>query len=252
MRTGGEHARLRRAVGLTTVTGLLVGAAVLHQVGDRASTTPTTASPRPPAPSSPGWSPVRPPRPLPQNGPGVTEPGVLLVAHPTTEGTLDVGEWVVLPRATDRIELAPPQIEAAKSAFTGLAPEISSLRVTVDERPVPAPEGRLTGEAGATTVELRQPARAYVLRYFLHDAVVRSRPESAGRVLAAYAPASQGLPPDLPVAIAAYGGAVRKMWCPLGPTPSEPCSTGRPPVRRVDADLRPDTALVYLKADLEQ
>ncbi len=249
MTSGGEHTRLRRAVGTATVTALLVAAAVLHHVGEPAPTVPTAGPTAEPGPTAPPrtFSPARPPRPLPQEGPGVTEPGVLLVARPTVEGDLDVAEWVVLPDAVTSIELEPPPVEAARSAFNGLVAEISSLQVSVDGRTVPAPEGGLTGR---TTLTLPRPARAYALHYRLQGSVVPSRPPGGGRALAALAPVATSVPADLPVVVAGYGAAVRKIFCPLGPTPSEPCSTGRPPVRLTDVDLRRDTALVFLKIDL--
>lgn len=246
------------------MTGLLVGAAVLQQVADRSPLTPASTPVSTPAstPAGPAtrpgadtdahsapYSPARPPRPLPQAGPGVTEPGVLVVARPTAGGTLDVGEWVVLREPVEALELVPPDVEAARSAFNGLTPALTGLRVTADGRDVPVPPEVV----GPTAIGLDGPVRSYVLRYELAGSTVRSRPESAGRALTAFGPVStgpDGPAGDLPAAVATYGDSVRKLFCPLGPTPAEPCGTGRPPVQVAGVDLTRDTALVFAKIDL--
>ena len=259
-----ERTRLRRAAGAVLVTALLAGAVVLHRVADELPTTPAASDaapghePRTKPRTRPGPRPgtddgvpgERPPAGLPQRGPGVTEPGILLVARPNPDGTLDVGEWVLLPAATTSIGLTPPEIASVRTTFLGLAPYASALRVRSEGRPVPLADDLVDLVDGPTTLPLPASTRSYELRYLLHDAAVASRPTSAGRALAAYAPLSSAVPDDLPVVLAAYGSAVRKLLCPWSADPGARCDVGTPPLRRVDGAVPRQDAVVVMKYDL--
>ncbi len=142
---------VRRAVGAATVAVLLVGAVVVNRVADDLPTTPA-AAPTGPA-SDDGTGPdeepkqvpedVRgepPPAPLPQDGPGVSEAGILLVARPAADDTLDVAEWVLLAAPTRTVGLRPPDLSEAGSGFTDSLPYVCRRsEMTIDGQPVPAP-----------------------------------------------------------------------------------------------------------------
>ena len=248
---------MRRAVGAATVAVLLAGAVVVNRVADDLPTTPAAA---PTGSTSDGGAgpdqepkqvPVDvrgepPPAPLPQDGPGVSEAGILLVARPAGDDTLDVAEWVLLAAPTRTVELSPPDLSEAGSGFVGSVPSVAELEMTIDGQPVPAPDD--VGEAA--TVELAEPTRAYLLRYRLDDVVVRSEPSTSGRALAAFTPLTTSVPDELPVAVATWGEDVRNLACPLSGLPEEPCTAGTPPLLWVNVDLPRAEALVVMQFDL--
>lgn len=245
----------RRAAGAVTVVALLVGAVVVNRVADELPTTPAASTSdsgsRQDEPAKQVPEDVRgepPPAPLPQDGPGVSEAGILLVARPADGTTLDVAEWVLLAAPTRTIELSPPDLSEAGSGFTDAVPSASLLRVDVDDQPVPAPDG----VTDVTTISLDEPTRAYVLRYQLDDAVVRSLPSTSGRALAAFTPLTSSVPDELPVAVATWGDDVRNLACPLAELPEEPCAAGTPPLLRVNVDLPRKGALVVMQFDLRE
>lgn len=245
----------RRAAGAASVAALLLGAVVVNRVADELPATPASASDdgsgrqgevAKQVPQDVRGKP--PPTPLPQDGPGVSEAGILVVARPTDGTTLDVAEWVLLAAPTRTIELSTPDLSEAGSGFTDAVPSASLLTVSVDDQAVPAPGG----VTGVTTVSLDKPTRAYVLRYQLDGAVVRSVPSTSGRALAAFRPLTTSVPDELPVAMATWGDDVRNLACPLAALPAEPCAAGTPPLLRVNVDLPREDALVVMQLDLRE
>ena len=240
---------MRRAAGAATVAALLVGAGVVNRVADdlpAASATDDGTKQDEPKQVPVDVRGEPPPPPLPQDGPGVSEAGILVVARPADDATLDVAEWVLLAAPTRTIELSPPDLSEAGSGFADSVPSASVLEVMIDGQSVPPP-----GEVDdATTISLDQPTRAYVLRYRLDDVVVRSLPSTSGRALAAFAPLTTSVPDELPVAVATWGDDVRNLACPLTATPEEPCAAGTPPLLWVNVDLPREDALVVMQFDL--
>ena len=152
---------LRRAIGLALIVGLLVSAVAFYRAAPtfpRSATGTTSGFPQPttPAPTaltSASLSPTSSPTPtrptntpemkLP-NGPGTTQPGILLMASPLRDGSFDVAEIVLLATSTSSIWVGPPKLTLAGSRFTKAKPVASQVQISADDQPFRVPDGRVS------------------------------------------------------------------------------------------------------------
>ncbi|MBW8172655.1 hypothetical protein K0651_06270 [Ornithinimicrobium sp. Arc0846-15] len=147
---------------------------------------------------------------LPSEGPGVSEPGLLLIAAPLPDGTWDVSEQVMLAKPTTSLTLAPADISRAGSQFGFARPEATSVQVSVGEQPVVIPEARVIEQVSA---DIPSTTR-FEISYRLDGATVTTVPSTARRGIGAIMPVTSGLDPDLPVVVMVVGETVLSLSCP--------------------------------------
>ena len=227
------------------------------------SGSPSSASPDPTGRATPSPSPIRPstsPTPadprshvkprtrdkLPR-GPGTTEPGILLIAGPISDGTFDVSEVAFFPDPVFEVTLRPPKISALGGSFRTSKAVAEQVQVSAGDQPVVVPRGRVSR---ATTLAFADPAERVELRYQLTGVTKRTQPSRANRALAAIGPLIASAPADLPVAIMVTGRSVRNLSCPYVRLSKRACSTGRSPRLRVDRSLPARDATIQVQFDL--
>lgn len=253
---GNGSTRVRRALGVLVPAALCVTAvgfytsapAVLTlRTGSPSPTSPSTvrpsASPTPTS-ASPS-SPASADSTSPPAGPGVTEPGIMLVAQPQSDGTFDVSEMVMLEEPTTELDLRPPRVSRAGDSFADLEPVASQVQVSADGGVVSLPDAEISDR---TRVDVAVTSR-FELRYTLSGVSVRSIPSSAGRALAVLAPLTQ-VDGDLPVSVTVVGDAVRNLQCPRLSDELQACAAGDLPRLTVAEPLPSDDALVLVQLDL--
>jgi hypothetical protein len=267
--TGVGQARvagLRRALGLVLIGGLCAAAVTFYREGPdlprSASEVPSStglatmsasAAPSPPPSPSSTTAPKPPARTtssqakLPK-GPGTTEPGVLLMASPLSNGSFDIAEMVLLPAATSSIRLSPPQLTLAGSRFAKSKPVAYQVQLSAGDQPVIVPGGRVSRGMDITWLE---PTKQIELRYSLKGISLRSIPSRAGRAIAAISPLAAGVPKGLPVVMMVGGSTVLNIQCPVRRHVSEQaCSIGRAPELRVKGTLPWRSAVIVVQFDL--
>jgi hypothetical protein len=241
--------------------GLLISAVAFYRVAaELPRSAPTTAS----GPNSPTVSastshrpsgtvspktaptPTQPNGKLP-NGPGTTEPGILLMASPLRDGSFDIAEIVLLTTPTSSIRLSPPQLTRAGSRFSKAKPIASQVQVSAGSQPVLVPDGRINQR---TDLPLNASTKRVELRYRLSGITVRSMPSRAGRALTAIRPLVAGAPENLPVAMMVSGASVLNIECPVLRLSERACSIGEPPNLRVKRKLPWRNAVIVVQFDL--
>jgi hypothetical protein len=163
--------------------------------------TPTPSEPtatQPPAPAESG------------TGPGVTSPGIRLVATPNTDGTFEVSESVFFRKPRTTVSLAAPSSKSGGPTFVRNAPRADMVQLSAQNQPVLA--GPVNGYA--KPVKLPMATSRIELRYVLAGATVRSMPSVAGRALGLLAPLAAATDRTLPVRIEVGGPSVRNLICP--------------------------------------
>jgi hypothetical protein len=249
-------AGLRRALGLILVAGLCVSSVTFYRDAELPRSAPVTASTPPSATAvrTPSDSPLPQPTPstapaeakLPQ-GPGTTEPGILLMASPLRDGSFDIAEIVLLSAPTLSMRLGPPNLTLAGSRFAQAQPVASQVQISAGTQPVMVPGGRVTRR---TDLALNAPAKQFELRYNLSGVTLRSIPSRAGRALAAISPLVGGVPNGLPVVLMVSGSSVLNIECPVLRLRERACSIGRPPRLRVKPNLPWKSAVIVIQFDL--
>lgn len=182
---------------------------------------------------------------MPTSGPGMTEPGLLLVVSPLPSGALDVVEQVKLPAPTNSITLSPADLSDAGSQFEQAAPVARAVQLEVAGQPVAVPGSSVTDVVSLPV----QSTDTFTLNYQLEGATLRSVPSTARRAIAAVAPLNQGLPADLPVVVVATTG-VLQISCPLMTLSEQSCGVGSPPLIRLGREITVEDALVNFQLDL--
>lgn len=217
------------------------------------ATAPSATAPSATAPSATALStpeePTTASRPgvtLP-DGPGTTEPGILLFASPNLEGNFDVAELVLLTKPVRTLKVRPPDVSAAGGAFAAAKPYVSMLQISVQDQPLVVPDGKVKKPV---SLPLNEPADRFELRYQLGGATVRSVPSTAGRALAAIGPLTYKVPADIPVAVVVTGESVQNLQCPTLVLAEQSCATGALPRLRVNRPLARPEALVVVQFDL--
>jgi hypothetical protein len=257
-------AGVRRALGAVVVAALCVSAVTFYRDAPElprsapanADGPPSLTSPTPtaqaPSASPPTTSPTTTrtttstKAKLP-NGPGTTQPGVLLMASPLPDGSFDVAEIVLLSTPTSSLRVGPPRLAHAGSRFSGAKPVASQVQVSAGDQPVLVPGGRVKQRLD---LALSAPAKRIELRYQLSGITVRSVPSRAGRALTAISPLVEGVPKSFPVAMLVSGSTVLNIECPILRLREQACSTGRPPNLRVGHKLPWSGAVIVVQFDL--
>jgi hypothetical protein len=260
------HARvagLRRALGLVLIGGLCAAAVTFYREGpdlprsasEVPSGTGSATMSAPPSPSSSVSSTTAPEPParttssqakLPK-GPGTTEPGVLLMASPLSNGSFDIAEMVLLPAATSSIRLSPPRLTLAGSRFAKSKPVAYQVQFSAGDQPVIVPGGRVSRGVDISWLE---PAKRIELRYNLKGISLRSIPSRAGRAIAAISPLAAAVPKGLPVVMMVGGSTVLNIQCPVRRVSEQACSIGRAPELRVKGTLPWRSAVIVVQFDL--
>jgi hypothetical protein len=236
-------ARRRRRAPLLVLAGGLVGlvaaaAAAVAVTGP--DDDPGTAAPRPPASAGPSAEPSPSgaaadpalPAPLtpatgtaPTSGPGVTEPGTLLVVRVADDQTLHVTEQAVLDGpATRQVPLRLPGVQRLGGDIAELAPRVTDLRAALDGTPVAV---RAAGP-GSWFVPVGREATRVAVSYVVTGAVLPSRPSETGRALGLVSPLlGAGLAgADLPLVVRTTGTQVVGSSCPDAPAALQLCGVG--------------------------
>lgn len=161
-----------------------------------------------PAPSTP--TPTQRPTARTATGPGITSPGIRLVAMPNTDGTFEVSESVFFRSPRSTVNLAAPSSKWGGPTFVRKAPRADMVQLSAQDQPV------LAGAVSvyAKPVKLRMATNKIELRYVLAGATVRSIPSVAGRALGLLAPLAATTDRTLPVRIEVVGPSVRNLICP--------------------------------------
>jgi hypothetical protein len=156
-----------------------------------------------------------PPGSLPPTGPGIDQPGTMMLVRVSTGGTLEVSEQArVSPGELPQIGLRLPSITALGGLVAELSPTVQDLRVAVNGTPVTA-----TPSDDGWAVTPADSARTVQLSYRIEGAIVRTAPSSSGRALGVSLPLlGQSLRErGLPLVVRAEGSAVGGATCPSAP-----------------------------------
>jgi len=200
-----------------------------------------------PSPSAGDTVAIAPPEQseTPSPGPGVTEPGIRLTAAPRTDGSFDMVEEVMLPAATDVLQLQiPTSGEMLPGMMTRTAPRASDLELLADESVVP-----LESSTVETTRDLPLNVAATKLRltYRLTGTTVRRTPQRPQRAAAALRPLLAPSEGVLPTTITVSAGLLNAV-CPL--LPETRCAVGDPPNLTIRPAIPASQALVVIQLDL--
>jgi hypothetical protein len=143
------------------------------------------------------------------SGPGLTSPGISLVAAPNADGTFEVAETVIFRAPRRSVELRSPEIRYGGAPFAGQTPTADLVQVTASGQPV------LAGPVhGTKRVQLPMATDRIELRYRLAGATVRSIPSITGRALGLLSPLTATNDRALPVRLEVTGPAIRNLICP--------------------------------------
>lgn len=192
-----------------------------------ADTPVTTVDPVPPTLAG------LPPAELPSAGPGITEPGILLIASPASDGSFNVLERIRLARPASTLTLRPATVSLAGPQFASAPAFASQVQVTAGGQPVNLPGAAITA---ATTLRVAEGDQ-FEVRYQLTDVTVRSTPSTTGRALAAIGPLTGGVNDDFPVLVIASGGTVLGLSCPLLSISERSCGSHVQPGLGVQREL---------------
>ena len=277
---------LRRAAGIMVTVGLLVAAIAYYQMvppvtlasgkvpestaavepttlpprsppaSASAPATTATATPRPrptrrPTPTHAPTTLVPPTEPPPKNlpeGPGTTQPGILVIALPNADGSFEVWESIRLPAAVNALMLEPIDPSALGGPVGATQPRAQRVQMTAGDQPVMLPT-----QAVDEPMELSMDGSAskFALRYQLQGSTVRNTRGPAGRALGAVGPMMAGVPDDLPVAIMVLGRSVLNLVCPTEPLADRACASGRAPRMRVNGTLPRSASVIGVQLDLK-
>ncbi len=159
-------------------------------------------------------------------GPGLTEPGIHVVAQPAVDGSLEVLERLKLATPVSTLLIAPPRPRGTASA--GTTPVISGFQaqagglVVTDAPTSPLP-------ADGERIELPAPATDITMRYRLEGGADRSHPAPVGRGRVRPPPVTRSAPGrgDPAVVVEVIGGTVRNLVCPDLPVSDQLCGRQR-------------------------
>jgi len=183
---------------------------------------PTTATPPDGATRNPPTTAESLPGSVATTGPGLTEPGVHVVAEPDATGALEVVERVRTAAPVRELTLALPQASASGTA--GVTPTVSGFQADAGGLVVTDTPATPLTTAG-DRLELPGPATEITMRYRLSGAADRSQPAPAGRVLIVLPPLTQpdsGVG-DPSVVVEISGGTVRNLVCSDLPASDQLC-----------------------------
>jgi len=267
---------LRRIVGLAVLAGLVAAAFVI--VGRLNPATPDRAEPEDPSTSSGPWESqaTKPPgrstvpttsvqsapsmtvgsvpatltgltpAPLPRTGPGVTEPGILLIASPASDGSFDVLERIRMVSPVSVLTLRPAPVDRAGGQFASASAAATQVQVSAGDQPVVVPGAKVGARIDLPVAAVDH----FELRYRLTDVTVRSTPSTAGRALAAIGPLTGGVDDDLPVLFIVSGSTILGLNCPLLPLSQQSCGTRVATAPSIERELPWRLALTTVQFNL--
>jgi len=232
---------------------VLVAVALMLGFGATAGCSGRGVSPVAPSPGIEGRNPNSVAVPSPARNPttpATTEPvrngpGIWLRAVPRRDGSFDITEDVLLPKATDILELSLPSSgERLPGMMARTAPRATNLEVTADDQSVPIAQDRITGPQD---LPLTRAARKLRLTYRLSGSVVRSGPTRPRRAGAAIRPLTATLAGSIPTTVTVTRGLLNAVCPLLGETR---CAIGDPPNLGIRPGIPAGKALVVLQLDL--
>jgi hypothetical protein len=179
------------------------------------------AAPSPTDRSAPADATDPPPIRMPETGPGITQPGILLLAWPSPDGSFEVIERVRPVGTVSDVTLRPASVDRAGQQFASSSAAAKQVRLTAGGKDVTVPGA----EIGARTILAVGQVDRFDLRYRLTDVTVLSSPSTSGRALAALGPLTGAMNQDLPVLIVAAGDSVLGLSCPLLPLSEQSCGS---------------------------
>ncbi len=216
---------VQRVLGLVLAAVFVVGA--VWALGRTPAPRPSAASPPTGSSSAPSTSDATSgsptgtasattsagPAPVATSGPGLTEPGIHVVAQAGADGGLEVVERVRLPAAATTLAIALPRasgsgVAAAVPTITGFQAEAGG-QVVSDTLAAPLPDG-------GDRLDLPVPSTDITMRYRLEGGAERSQPAPVGRALVLLPPvtAAEASLSGLPVVVEVVGGTIRNLVCP--------------------------------------
>jgi len=184
--------------------------------------------------------------PLPSAGPGLTQPGILLVASPASDGSFDVLERVRLASPVSVLTLRPAPIEQAGRQFASASAAATQVQVSAGDQPLIVPGATVDTQVDLPVAEVDQ----YEIRYRLSDVTVRSTPSTDGRALAAIGPLTGGVDDDLPVLFVVSGGTVLGLSCPLLPLAQQSCGSRAESGANIEREIPWRLALASVQFDV--
>jgi hypothetical protein len=185
---------------------------------------------------------------LPKGGPGIDQPGTMMLVRVASNGTLNVVEQARLgPNGPKDLSLRLPSMASLGGQVAELSPTVHDLRVSVNGtavRAVPTADGPGWAVTGA------EPASTVQLSYQIMDAIVRTKPSSSGRALGVSLPLlGQALrEKGLPLVVRAEGAVVGGATCPSAPITEMLCGeqTAGGWLATIPADAASPTLLLQL------
>ena len=160
-----------------------------------------------------------PPAPLPETAPGLTEPGILLMAWPASDGSFDVVERIRLVNAVSVLTLRPAPVDRAGRQFTSVS--ATQVQVRAVDQTVIVSGAEVDAAMDLPVAEVDR----FEMRYRLTGVTVRSAPSPTGRALAAIGPLTGGVDDELPVQFMVAGATVLGLNCPLLPLSQQSCGS---------------------------
>jgi hypothetical protein len=232
-------------------TAVRVVAAVALTLGLSAVAACSDDSAAPVAPS-PGLDTGRPPpavSPTPSvsisPGPGVTKPGIKLVVVPRPDGAFDITEDLMLPEATNILQLqVPTSGEHLPGMMAKTSPRVTNLKVRAQDQAIPVEK---TTFSSASDVPLTTAATKIRLTYRLSGSTVRATPSTADRAGAAIRPLTAAADGTLPTDVTVTSGLLNAV-CPL--MTDTRCAVGDPPKLGILPNIPASQALVILQLNL--
>jgi hypothetical protein len=195
------------------------------------------------APTSPAETIPEPEETTP--GPGETRPGIRMNVVPRSDGSFDVTEDVMLPKATDIIQLQLPSSgEHLPGMMTPTKPMATELQILADGQSVPLAQSVVDAPQD---LPLTTAATKLHLTYRLVGSTVRRTAAKPQRAVSAIRPLTAITDGTLPTNLTVAGGLLNAV-CPL--LIETRCAVGNPPELGVLQGIPADRALVVLQLDL--
>lgn len=178
-------------------------------------------------------------------GPGVTKPGIKLVAVPLKDGSFDITEDLMLPEATNILQLQLPSSgEHLPGLMAKTTPKATNLKLVAQGQSVPLAQ---TTISSAADVPLTTAATKIRLTYRLSGSTVRATPSAADRAGAAIRPLTATSDGTLPTDLTVTTGLLNAV-CPL--MTDTRCAVGDPPKLGILPNIPASQALVVLQLNL--
>jgi hypothetical protein len=183
-------------------------------------------------------------------GPGLTEPGVHVIAQLGADGSLEVVERVRTSTPVGSLTVALPH--GTGTGVAGVTPSVSGFQAQADGQVVTdMPASPLP--PGGDRIDLPGPSSDIAMRYRMEGGTDRSQPAPVGRVLLVLPPitAPGATLEETPVVVEVVGGNIRNLVCPNLPVSDQLCGRQQGRVWTT-APVPLARALVIAQVDLPQ